>query len=121
VPTFTRLLGFLRPYRASVITSALLAALAMVATVAIPDLSGRAIDAIRAGAAKNVEALVEELCAKSPEFAALWRDHDIHPHGDGPLVLNRPGAGSIQVEYSNFAVDGRPDLTMWTCPGSVDG
>jgi ATP-binding cassette subfamily B protein len=48
VPTFTRLLGFLRPYRASVISSALLAALAMVATVAIPDLSGRAIDAIRA-------------------------------------------------------------------------
>jgi ATP-binding cassette, subfamily B, bacterial len=48
VPTFTRLLGFLRPYRASVVSSALLAALAMVATVAIPDLSGRAIDAIRA-------------------------------------------------------------------------
>ena len=48
MPTFTRLLGFLRPYRASVISSALLAALAMVATVAIPDLSGRAIDAIRA-------------------------------------------------------------------------
>jgi ABC-type multidrug transport system fused ATPase/permease subunit len=47
VPTFTRLLGFLRPYRASVIWSAVLAAFAMVATVAIPDLSGRAIDAIR--------------------------------------------------------------------------
>ena len=47
MPTFTRLLGFLRPYRASVISSAVLAALAMVATVAIPDLSGRAIDAIR--------------------------------------------------------------------------
>jgi ABC-type multidrug transport system fused ATPase/permease subunit len=48
VPAFTRLLGFLRPYRASVISSAVLAAFAMVATVAIPDLSGRAIDAIRA-------------------------------------------------------------------------
>ncbi|HVC84996.1 MAG TPA: ABC transporter ATP-binding protein [Solirubrobacteraceae bacterium] len=48
MPTFTRLLGFLRPYRASVISSAALAASAMVATVAIPDLSGRAIDAIRA-------------------------------------------------------------------------
>ena len=47
MPTFTRLLGFLRPYRASVIWSAVLAAFAMVATVAIPDLSGRAIDAIR--------------------------------------------------------------------------
>ena len=48
MPAFTRLLGFLRPYRASVISSAVLAAFAMVATVAIPDLSGRAIDAIRA-------------------------------------------------------------------------
>ena len=47
MPAFTRLLGFLRPYRASVIWSAVLAAFAMVATVAIPDLSGRAIDAIR--------------------------------------------------------------------------
>jgi ABC-type multidrug transport system fused ATPase/permease subunit len=47
VRSFTRLLGFLRPYRASVAWSGLLAALAMVATVAIPGLSGRAIDAIR--------------------------------------------------------------------------
>jgi ABC-type multidrug transport system fused ATPase/permease subunit len=48
VSAFTRLLGFLHPYRASVIWSALLAALAMVASVAIPNLSGRAIDAMGA-------------------------------------------------------------------------
>jgi ATP-binding cassette subfamily B protein len=47
VRAFTRLLGFLRPYRAGVIWSGLLAALAMVATVAIPELSGKAIDATR--------------------------------------------------------------------------
>jgi ABC-type multidrug transport system fused ATPase/permease subunit len=47
--TFARLLGFLRPYRRSVGLSAGLAALAMVATVAIPALIGRAIDSIRAG------------------------------------------------------------------------
>jgi ABC-type multidrug transport system fused ATPase/permease subunit len=47
VRAFTRLLGFLGPYRAGVIWSGLLAAFAMVATVAIPYLSGRAIDAIR--------------------------------------------------------------------------
>jgi ABC-type multidrug transport system fused ATPase/permease subunit len=46
VRVFTRLLGFLRPYRKAVIWSALLAALAMVATVAIPELSGQAINAI---------------------------------------------------------------------------
>jgi ATP-binding cassette subfamily B protein len=45
--TFRRLLSFLRPYRSGVLWSALLAALAMVMTVTIPYLTGRAIDAIR--------------------------------------------------------------------------
>jgi ATP-binding cassette subfamily B protein len=47
--TFVRLLGFLRPYRAGVLASLALAALAMVATVAIPFLTGKAVDAIRTG------------------------------------------------------------------------
>ena len=42
-----RLLGFLRPYRKGVVWSLLLALLAMLATVAIPYLSGRGLDAIR--------------------------------------------------------------------------
>jgi ATP-binding cassette subfamily B protein len=49
VSTFVRLLGWLRPYRGGVVLSALLAAAAMVMTVAIPWLSGRAIDQIREG------------------------------------------------------------------------
>src|SRR3954451_12339384 len=44
--TFGRLLGFLRPYRRDVVWSFVLAALAMVATVAIPLLTGNAVDAI---------------------------------------------------------------------------
>ncbi len=46
--TFKRLLGFLRPYRSGVVLSFVLAAAAMVASVAIPWLVGRAIDRIRA-------------------------------------------------------------------------
>jgi ABC-type multidrug transport system fused ATPase/permease subunit len=49
VSTFRRLLGFLRPYRAGAVWSLVLAALAMVATVAIPWLTGRAIDGLEAG------------------------------------------------------------------------
>jgi ATP-binding cassette subfamily B protein len=49
VRTFLRLLGFLRPYRAGVVWSLVLAVLAMVMTVAIPWLTGRAIDAVRSG------------------------------------------------------------------------
>jgi ABC-type multidrug transport system fused ATPase/permease subunit len=47
--TFVRLLGWLRPYRRGVFVSGLLAAVAMVMTVAIPWLSGRAIDQVREG------------------------------------------------------------------------
>jgi ABC-type multidrug transport system fused ATPase/permease subunit len=46
---FWRLLGFLRPYRRGVIASLVLAALAIVGTVAIPWLTGRAVEQIRAG------------------------------------------------------------------------
>ncbi|MEA2340928.1 MAG: ATP-binding cassette, subfamily bacterial [Solirubrobacteraceae bacterium] len=46
---FGRLLKFLAPYRTGVIISFVLAAAAMVMTVAIPYLTGRAIDQIRSG------------------------------------------------------------------------
>ena len=46
VHTFGRLLGFLRPYKSGVFWSLLLAALALTCTVAIPWLTGRAVDQI---------------------------------------------------------------------------
>jgi ABC-type multidrug transport system fused ATPase/permease subunit len=46
--TFRRLLSFLSPYRGAAVASFALAAGAMVATVAIPDLTGDAINAVRA-------------------------------------------------------------------------
>jgi ATP-binding cassette, subfamily B, bacterial len=55
--TFTRLLGFLRPYRGGVAASAVLAAAAMGMTVLIPALTGRAIDRIRAGDRSTLVAL----------------------------------------------------------------
>jgi ABC-type multidrug transport system fused ATPase/permease subunit len=55
--TFVRLLGWLRPYRTGVVLSGLLAAAAMVMTVAIPWLSGRAIDRVRDGDRPGLTAL----------------------------------------------------------------
>jgi ABC-type multidrug transport system fused ATPase/permease subunit len=49
VKVFTRLLGFLRPYRTGVAWSFALAALAMGTGVAIPFLVGRTVDRVRAG------------------------------------------------------------------------
>jgi ABC-type multidrug transport system fused ATPase/permease subunit len=48
VSTFWRLLSFLRPYRAGAVWSIVLAGLAMAATVAIPYLTGVAVNAITA-------------------------------------------------------------------------
>jgi transcriptional regulator with XRE-family HTH domain len=70
------------------------------------------IDAARAGAAAEVEPLVDELCRSSPEFAAMWRDNDVQTHGDGVKHLHHPVLGPITLEYSALAVDGRPDLQM---------
>jgi transcriptional regulator with XRE-family HTH domain len=69
-------------------------------------------DVARAGAARDVQSLVDELCATSPEFAAMWRDNDVQGHGDGVKVLHHPVAGKLSMEFSGFAVDGRPDLTL---------
>ena len=69
-------------------------------------------DVARAGASENVEALVNELCRSSPEFSALWRDHDVRTHGEVTKRLCHPTAGPITLEYSTFAVDGRPDLSL---------
>jgi transcriptional regulator with XRE-family HTH domain len=65
-----------------------------------------------AGAAKNVAALVDELSRESPEFAALWRDHDVRDTYEGPKRVRHPKVGVIALEYSTFAVDGRPDLSL---------
>jgi transcriptional regulator with XRE-family HTH domain len=70
------------------------------------------VDAARAGAAAEVEPLVEELCRLSPEFKALWRDNDVQTHGEGVKHIRHPVLGRVAFEYSAFAVDGRPDLTM---------
>ena len=69
-------------------------------------------DAARAGAAAKVEALVDELCRLSPEFATMWRDNDVRSYGEGVKRLRHPIAGPIAFEFSAFGVDGRPDLGM---------
>ena len=69
-------------------------------------------DAARAGAAKKVKLLVDELSQRSPEFEAMWRDNDVSSYGEGSKHIRHPVAGLIALEYSAFVVDGRPDLSM---------
>jgi len=70
------------------------------------------VDVARAGAAEKVSAFVDELCRQSPEFAAMWRDHNVSTHHEGVKHIKHPVLGRLAFEFSGFAVDGRPDLTM---------
>ena len=71
------------------------------------------LDAARAGAAADVEPLVEELGRLSPEFRAMWRDHDVPGvHREAVKHLRHPVLGPIAFEISTFAVDGRTDLSL---------
>ena len=70
-------------------------------------------DAARAGAAAEVEPLIDELCRLSPEFRAMWRDNDVRGHhGEVVKHIKHPTLGPLAIEYSAFSVDGRTDLTM---------
>jgi len=70
-------------------------------------------DAARAGAAAEVEPLVDELCRLSPDFKAMWRDNDVRDApGEAVKHIRHPLLGPLAIEYSTFAVDGRTDLAM---------
>jgi len=69
-------------------------------------------DAARAGAGEEIRQLVDELSQMSPEFAALWNDNEVAGHGEGVKRLHHPDLGPIELEFSTFAVEGRPDLNM---------
>jgi ABC-type multidrug transport system fused ATPase/permease subunit len=66
--TFNRLLGFLRPYRRGLIVSWVLASLAMVMTVALPALTGSAVESVRKGA---LDAARQQSAARSHQHHTL--------------------------------------------------
>jgi transcriptional regulator with XRE-family HTH domain len=69
-------------------------------------------DTARAGASGEVQELVDELRRLSPEFEMLWRENDVQTHGESTKQFRHPVAGVLEVEYSAFWVDGRPDLNL---------
>ncbi|CAN5168712.1 helix-turn-helix transcriptional regulator [soil metagenome] len=69
-------------------------------------------DATRAGAGDEVARLVEDLSRQSPEFEAMWRENEVLAQTDGLKRLHHPLLGLIELEFSTFAVDGRPELGL---------
>jgi len=69
-------------------------------------------DAARAGAGDEIGRLVEELSRLSPEFETLWRENHVIAHGEGLKRLHHAELGVLELEFSTFAVEGRPELAM---------
>jgi transcriptional regulator with XRE-family HTH domain len=70
------------------------------------------VDAAHAGAAEEVEHLVEELSRLSPEFRALWRENSLGSPHEGVKHMKHPVLGPVSFEFSTFGVDSRPDLSL---------
>ncbi len=66
----------------------------------------------RAGANPHTNALIDELSQTSSAFRAMWQDHDVGTHGEGTKHIGHPTLGRITLEYSAFAVDGKPHLGL---------
>ena len=82
-------------------------------TVARFVVAGFRADAARAGASNDdIARLVDELSRLSPEFVTLWGENDIVAHGEGMKRLHHAELGLLELEFSTFAVDGRPELAM---------
>lgn len=79
-------------------------------------------EAVRTGAVAIVQPLVDELRARSPDFAAIWRACEVHAACEGDKRLRHPDLGDLALEFSAFSVDGRTDLVMllYTPLSSID-
>jgi transcriptional regulator with XRE-family HTH domain len=69
-------------------------------------------DVARAGASQEIAELVAELSRSSADFAALWASNDVIAPGEGMKRLRHPELGTIELEFSTFAVEGRPELNL---------
>lgn len=69
-------------------------------------------DIVLAGANAETQALLDELERDSAEFREIWAEGEVRPHGEGHKTILHPEAGRLMLEYSAFAVDGRPDLAL---------
>ncbi len=69
-------------------------------------------DVARTGASEHVRALVDELSEMSETFRQLWQSQEVSQHGEGIKQLWLPDEGVLELEYTTFAVEGKPGLSL---------
>ncbi|HCI6029830.1 TPA: helix-turn-helix domain-containing protein [Klebsiella quasipneumoniae subsp. quasipneumoniae] len=69
-------------------------------------------DVTRMGATTETDQLIAELSQQSVEFARFWQSHDVAGHGEGYKRIHHPQMGPLDLEFTSFAVEARPDLSL---------
>lgn len=68
----------------------------------------------RFGEDERSKEIIDELSAVSDEFRTMWTASEVRTTGEGAKALRHPTVGRLELEYSSFCVDGRPDLKLVT-------
>lgn len=66
----------------------------------------------RTGFSQRAQELVAQLSRSCSDFKELWLAHDVSHDGEGTKTFQIPAVGPITFEYSTFAVDGKPHLSL---------
>lgn len=69
-------------------------------------------DVTRAGPNEEASRLIDELSTVSAEFKDLWADTEVVGMSEGVKRLRHPTVGIVNLEFSSFSVEGRPELGM---------
>jgi transcriptional regulator with XRE-family HTH domain len=56
--------------------------------------------------------LIEELQARSPEFAQWWPSHDVRPRLSGRKLMALPDGGRTAFEHTSYAINGLTDCSL---------
>ncbi|MES2283340.1 MAG: helix-turn-helix transcriptional regulator [Pseudomonadota bacterium] len=70
------------------------------------------VDVARAGDSTEAAALTAELQAGSADFRRMWAENETSGHYVGLKRIQRPGAGTITLEYQSLSVDSAAGLSM---------
>jgi transcriptional regulator with XRE-family HTH domain len=74
-----------------------------------------AVDALRLAAGHNdpsVNAMIDDLLATSPDFAAMWQAHNASSLGRKTKLFNHPVVGRIALTYQTFDVQSSPGQSL---------
>jgi hypothetical protein len=58
------------------------------------------------------EAFIRDLIEQSPEFARMWRDHEVHGHATRLKIFRHPAVGEMRFKATNLGVLATPGACM---------